>query len=96
MNTLSYKEDGKAVDNLVGLNLKDGWVVSEKLVRGARQSGGNFSVGYVACRGEEKAFMKAFDFEKAFEDDEPMKALEILAESYNFKKNYWNSVTNTR
>jgi serine/threonine protein kinase len=86
MNTLAYKDDDKrAIDHLVGLKLKDGWIISEKLTRGARQSGSHFSVGYIATREGERAFMKAFDFQRAFENDNPMKAIELLSKSYNFE-----------
>lgn len=84
--TLSYANEKRVVDELIGLVLKDGWTITEKVTRTAKQSGGNFSVGYIAIKDQQKAFVKAFDFEKAFEDDDPMKALEVLAQSYNFER----------
>ena len=58
-----------AASKLVGLPLNDGWVVTQHLARNPNGSGGTFSESYEARLGDRNAFVKAFDFSKAFEPD---------------------------
>jgi len=56
-----------AAENLMGLDLDDGWKVVERL-KHESSSGGMFSVPYLAHDKEGKPyFLKAFDFSQAFE-----------------------------
>ena len=59
--------------DLVGQTIADGWLVTTRLPRkgepGAEhQTGGNFSVGYIATKGGKKAFVKAIDVQGVIED----------------------------
>lgn len=56
-------------ENLVGTEIYDGWVLSEKLPRpgtaeAADQTGSCFSIGYIAKRNEKESFVKVIDVEK--------------------------------
>lgn len=81
-----YPEDAEAADPLVGSALSDGWVIASRVSRHAKQSGGAFSYGYIASKGEQQAYVKAFDFEKVFKADDPMKELEKAVKSFNFER----------
>lgn len=56
-----------AVSQLVGLTLEGGWLVTKHLARHPNGSGGTFSESYEATLNNRVAFVKAFDFSKAFE-----------------------------
>jgi serine/threonine protein kinase len=90
MSSNYYPEDKPDKDPLLGVRLNDGWIIVEKAVRLAKQTGGAFSYGYIASRGSERAFMKAYDFERAFSADDPMKELEKLVKSYNFERDLFD------
>jgi hypothetical protein len=81
-----YPETSEAADPLIGAALCDGWVISARVKRHAKQSGGAFSYGYVARKGEEEAYVKAFDFERVFKDADPMKELEKAVKTFNFER----------
>lgn len=53
-------------EKLEGVTLPSGWVIQERLIKRAGESGGNFGICYNATRGTEKAFVKALDFRRAF------------------------------
>jgi hypothetical protein len=80
-----YPEDADEADKLIGLKLKDGWTVSERITRKAKQTGGAFSYGYIVRRDQQEAYLKAFDFERVFQSDDPMKELEKAVKSFNFE-----------
>jgi serine/threonine protein kinase len=80
-----YPEDDDNADPLIGTQLKDGWTIVKRIRRKAKQTGGAFSYGYIAQRGGEEAYLKAFDFERVFQSDEPMKELEKAVKSFNFE-----------
>lgn len=81
-----YPETSEAADPLIGSSLCDGWVISSRVSRHAKQSGGAFSYGYIAAKGQQQAYVKAFDFEKVFKADDPMKELEKAVKSFNFER----------
>ncbi|MGM9481988.1 protein kinase domain-containing protein [Roseateles sp. NT4] len=59
--------------DLVGQTIADGWLVTTRLPRknepgGEHQTGGNFSIGYIATKGGKKAFVKAIDVQGVIED----------------------------
>jgi len=45
-----------------------------------------FPYGYIAKKNQEEAYVKAFDFEKVFKVDDPMKELEKAVKSFNFER----------
>ncbi len=55
-----------AAERLLGLTLKNGWKVVEKLVRSDKSTGGCFSSGYRVEFQGKIGFLKAFDFSDAF------------------------------
>ncbi|WP_081737453.1 MULTISPECIES: protein kinase [Pseudomonas] len=83
---------GNAANRLVGLTLENGWYVEEKLPTGRKGggTGGFFSVSYSVTRGNQKAFLKAFDIVKAMEQarangQDIVKALADQTQAYNFE-----------
>ncbi len=81
----SYYPADELKDPLIGKVLSGGWIIRERVQRHAKQTGSNFSIGYIVQRGTETAYMKAFDFEEALSDPEPIKALEQMSSSFNFE-----------
>lgn len=65
--------DTNAAHNLLGLTLKTGWVVKEKITKSSTSTGSFFSVCYKVEKDGEICFLKAFDFAKFFQVSEPNK-----------------------
>lgn len=77
-----------AAYNLVGLLLEGGWRVEKLHERPASSTGGNFSVGYLVRReGGGEAFLKALDYSRAFEADDPPSVFLALAQAFTFERN---------
>lgn len=76
-----------AASRLLGLPLGNGWTVYERVQRLPGSSGGTFSHSYLARRGNDIAFVKAFDFSAAFEPDvDTMNVLKQLTTSYEHER----------
>lgn len=76
-----------AAEMLEGVELDDGWLVTEKIERPLTATGGNFCVGYkVINRDGRHGFLKALDYSSAFRSPDPAKTLQLLTESYNFER----------
>jgi serine/threonine protein kinase len=73
-------------DNLLGLELEDGWKVIEKIKKKPEDTGGHFSVGYIAENGTKKAFVKAIDFSSASQKADPLKAAQSILDAYIFER----------
>ena len=72
---------------LVGRELKDGWIVEESIERPENATGGHFSSSYIVRSDSGiKAFLKAMDYRKALESPDPAKALEVMTAAYNFER----------
>jgi len=72
---------------LEGIVLNDRWKVLTKIVRPPEATGGHFSVGYIIeDTSGHKAFLKALDFSKALEEEDPAKHLQMMTEAFNFEK----------
>jgi serine/threonine protein kinase len=56
--------NNSAAHNLLGISLKSGWEVFEKITKTANSTGAFFSVCYKAKKDEQTCFLKAFDFAK--------------------------------
>jgi serine/threonine protein kinase len=77
----------KAVEALKGLNLEGGWHVDERLKK-SKGTGGYSSVSYhVSNKTGVRAFLKALDFSKAFEDEDPAKRMHELTSAYEHERN---------
>ncbi|MBX3658851.1 MAG: hypothetical protein KF740_10485 [Ramlibacter sp.] len=74
-------------DQLLGKTIGSGWVVTEMLQRAAGQTGGNFSTGYIASKGEQRAFLKAMDLTRALleEPDQQFAALRLVIDMIQFE-----------
>lgn len=62
-----------AAHSLLGLTLKTGWMVTEKITKTTTSSGSFFSVAYKVERNGDICFLKAFDFASFFQISEPGK-----------------------
>jgi serine/threonine protein kinase len=75
-----------AAEQLEGLDLEDGWKVAKKLQHES-SSGGTFSVPYaVRDKNGKVHFLKAFDFSKAFESRDVIRALNELTAAYEHER----------
>lgn len=74
-------------ENLEGLTLPDGWLVTEKITKRPNATGGRFSCGYKITKGDEIAYLKALDFSEAFTFPDVPRRLQELTEAYNFERN---------
>ena len=75
-------------ESLEGLELESGWVVLKKVERLNGQTGGHFSVGYLARNIEDHslAFLKALDFSEALQSDDLLSALDEAVGTFRFEK----------
>lgn len=75
-----------AAQNLIGLELPNGWTVIEKLERLPGQTGAFFSVCYKVSQENEVCFLKAFDFSKFKHLEHSGKASETMTQMLNAHK----------
>ena len=72
---------------LVGMELPNGWKVEEAVERPLNATGGNFSASYIVRDADgRRAFLKAMDYMKALGDEDPATALEIMTTAFNFER----------
>ncbi len=69
-------------------DLGNGWIVQNKITSHPTATGGHFSVGYKVSNAviKKEGFLKAFDFSAAFSDPDFPRAIQALAEAYNFER----------
>lgn len=83
-----------AAHNLLGLTLKTGWVVVEKLTKSDHSTGSFFSVCYKVSKNGVVCFLKAFDFAKFFQISEPGKeVVDIMGDmitAYQYERDLSN------
>jgi eukaryotic-like serine/threonine-protein kinase len=72
-------------ENLLGMTLKGGWEVIEKITLSSYSTGGNFSVCYKVKKEEKLAFLKALDLSRAFQHKHFLKFLEYLITAHNYE-----------
>lgn len=78
----------KAVEQLAGLDLDDGWHVDELMKRPPKSTGGYSCVSYlVSNKKGGKAFLKALDFSAALQDEDPARRLYYLTSAYEYERN---------
>src|SRR5688572_25067502 len=76
-----------AANALLGLTLKTGWKVIEKVVKSDNSTGSFFSVCYKVEKNGEICFLKAFDFAKFFQISEPgREVIDIMVDMINAYK----------
>lgn len=74
-------------EQLLGMELQNGWKVVEHLERGPKASGGNFSKGYVVKHSTGRmGFLKALDYSAAFDHPDPPAALKELNDAYVYER----------
>lgn len=75
--------------HLAGITIEDGWIIDHEIPKTIGETGGYFSVQYIATRGDEKCFLKAIDIEKAIMKTPSLDFTKVLQEqmnSYNYEK----------
>lgn len=76
-------------DILLGTELDDGWVITERAEQAADETGGRFSFGYwverASDKGPERAFCKILNFEGALEHENPLVRLGELTDDFRFE-----------
>lgn len=72
-----------AAHSLIGKTLPNNWKVLEKIVPNEGATGGFFSVCYIVENGEEKAFLKALNFQAFFQLFQGRSVVEIMNEQTN-------------
>ena len=75
-----------AAQNLVGQDLPNGWRVMERIALPPNGTGGNFSVGYRVEREGQFAFLKALDFDPAFDQPDPVRTLQGMVNAFAFEE----------
>lgn len=76
-----------ASSRLLNLTLNNDWLVVRHIQRSPNGSGGTFSHSYLARQGQREAFVKAFDFSRAFEPGAPtLQILNTLIASYEHER----------
>lgn len=84
MDTIDKKA---AAQSLVGKELTDGWVVTEKKTKKDTDTGSFFSVCYIAERGAQKCFVKAFDFSRfTSKGGDLIEALARMTAAYKYER----------
>ena len=81
-----------AAELLQGRILQSGWLVKKKIQRSRnndQSTGGNFSVGYEVEKDGKVAFLKAFDFSRAFavNPNDPVDAMRRMTAEFSYEKN---------
>jgi len=77
----------RPAEQLDGITLENGWKVTKKATRKPNATGGHFSVGYLAeHRDGTRGFLKAMDYTRALESDNPANVLLAMTHAYVFEK----------
>ena len=72
--------------NLQGQTINNGWIVKKKIDLGA-STGGYFSISYEVENQKGKvAFLKALDFSKAQQSNDPLKQLQFMIDAFVFER----------
>lgn len=77
-------------DQLLGMKLKNGWNVIEKVLQAPGSTGGFFSKGYIVENDRQRAFLKAIDYSKLFQDPNSAERMHEMLAAYLFEKNLLN------
>lgn len=82
---------------LLGLKLKGGWEVVELLKKPKNATGSAFSVSYkVKNKNGEMGFLKAFDYSRAFQSNDVMRALNDMTTAFIFERDLLYKCKNKR
>ncbi len=92
--TPSAKNAETPASDLIGREVGDGWIITERLPRAGEPdaedlTGSWFSIGYIASKGGKKAFVKVIDIQRAIEmrtsELSIIDRLKLLTESHSFE-----------
>lgn len=85
-------------DRLLGLTVGNGWLVTKICTRNASDTGGNFSTGYIAEKGNEKAFVKAMDLTRALleSSEKQLNAIRFVVDMIQFEGAVLKECTNNK
>lgn len=86
---MTLDSGSNVAEELVGRELLNGWLVTEKVSRRPGDTGGNFSVNYLVTRGAEVAFCKVINFGwimMAGPGLDPTAALRDATDAYLFER----------
>lgn len=72
-------------EELIGIKLNNGWVVTKKLTNKHYSTGGNFSICYVVERDGEIGFMKVLDLTRLLRAKDFMRVLEWAIKAHNYE-----------
>lgn len=76
----------RPAEQLTGIVLASGWLITERATKPAGHTGGNFCINYFAERNGERAFVKAIDFVGAMGHVDPLAELQRLTSDANFER----------
>jgi serine/threonine protein kinase len=80
-------DDEGPLYKLAGTRTEDGWEIVSLVQRKEYQTGGCFSVGYLARHDDgREGFLKALDFTGAANHPDPARALQHLTATFNFER----------
>ena len=72
---------------LVGKKLHDGWTVEQMINQSEDATGGHFSTSYIVRSDNGKrAFLKAMDYKKALNSEDPARELQAMTQAFNFER----------
>ena len=83
---MAENENAIPSECLLGLPLKNGWTVIEKISKSQTGTGGYFSTGYKVKKENQIAFLKAFNFFKALQSDDTLKELQKQLDCFIFER----------
>jgi serine/threonine protein kinase len=83
----SKNDEAPPAERLLGLALPDGWTVVERILPVTGHTGSFFSAGYLAKHADERtAFLKALDFSRALQYEDPAREMQRLTGAFNFER----------
>ena len=72
---------------LVGKQLPNRWAVQRLIARPQSATGGYFSTSYIVTSADgQEAFLKAMDYTRALQANDPANALQAMTAAYNFER----------
>lgn len=104
MNAMIAPEAENHAETLLGIDVHDGWILTQKLPRpgtaaASDQTGACFSVGYIATRNDKDAFVKVIDVERVLKMTAGSTLLERLknvSDTYGYEVSILETCKNAR
>jgi eukaryotic-like serine/threonine-protein kinase len=84
---MQFDSEKGLIHDLAGKITPDGWTIDQLVVPQSYQTGGYFSVGYLAShRSGRRGYFKALDFRRALKMKDSAQELERMLNTYNFER----------